>query len=73
MPNMRRKLRDIKRILSSEGACLVSVIEKRHLHITFSVNDIKHTVVAAKTPSCWRSLRNFKSEVRRRSRGVKDN
>ena len=73
MPNMSRRLRDIKRILTSEGACLVSVTERRHLHITFSINGRERTVVTAKTPSCWRSLRNLKSQVRRCARGEKDN
>ncbi len=65
--------RDIKRVVASEGATLISMHEGKHLRILVEYEGRRFNVYSAKTPSCWRALRNVKAAVRRGVRDEKDN
>jgi len=69
---VRKHIRDIKRIVKSEGATLVSITEGKHLLITAVAEGREFSVVAGKTPSCWRSARNLKAQIRREMRREED-
>ena len=70
---MHRMYRDLKRAVESTGAKVnyMGSPSGGHIHVKVVAQDGReHTFVAAKTPSCSHSMKNFLSDLRRWVRGA---
>ena len=63
---MRRTQKQvISAIIVEEGGELVEIIENKHLKVYVRFGDRVQFYVTSSTPSDYRSLRNFRAEIRR--------
>jgi hypothetical protein len=51
--------------IAAQGGTVTEIVQNRHTKIFWSIRDKSITQVIPTSPSCWRALRNARSQVRR--------